>query len=341
MGNAMHGMETRMLLRHGLEAGESKTELARRFGVSRRTIHHWIETDRLDRDVEAGAARYAERARVAHKLDPYKGIIDERLSAYPKLSAQRLFEEVRSAGYAGGYGRVRDYVREARPRPPEEPVVRFETLAGWQGQVDFGEFPLPWGRRHALLVVLGYSRLLWMRFYPRQTMDVLFAGLEEAFGRFGGVPREMLFDQMRAVVTSDDRSDGGSLVVNAEFQRFAAHWRRTGGSARAPAARTAPARRARWSVRSATCGRASSTVGSSSATRTWTTRRGAGWRASPTRAGTARPGSVRWTASSGTSGRRWGRWRLGPTSGSARRRGARRPRRRRARRPSPRSPCSR
>ena len=87
MGNAMHGMETRMLLRHGLEAGESKTELARRFGVSRRTIHHWIETDRLDRDVEAGAARYAERARVAHKLDPYKGIIDERLSAYPKLSA--------------------------------------------------------------------------------------------------------------------------------------------------------------------------------------------------------------------------------------------------------------
>ena len=180
MGSAMHGMETRMLLRHGLEAGESKTELARRFGVSRRTIHHWIETDRLDRDVEAGAARYAERARVAHKLDPYKGIIDERLSAYPKLSAQRLFEEVRSAGYAGGYGRVRDYVREARPRPPEEPVVRFETLAGWQGQVDFGEFPLPWGRRHALLVVLGYSRLLWMRFYPRQTMD-------EGFEEWGAV----------------------------------------------------------------------------------------------------------------------------------------------------------
>ncbi len=224
MGDAMHRMETRMLLRHGLEAGESKAELARRFGVSRRTIHHWIETDQLDRDVAAGVARYAERARVAHKLDPYKGIIDARLSAYPKLSARRLFEEVRSAGYAGGYGRVRDYVREARPRAPEEPVVRFETLAGWQGQVDFGEFRLPWGRRHALLVVLGYSRLLWMRFYPRQTMDVLFAGLEEAFGRFGGVPREMLFDQMRAVVASDDRSDGGSLVVNAEFQRFAAHW---------------------------------------------------------------------------------------------------------------------
>ena len=108
--------------------------------------------------MEAGAARYSPRPRVAHKLDPYKGIIDERLSAYPKLSAQRLFEEVRAAGYAGGYSRVRDYVREARPRAPEEPLVRFETPAGWQGQVDFGEFRLPWGRRQAFLVVdeIGY-----------------------------------------------------------------------------------------------------------------------------------------------------------------------------------------
>ena len=224
MGDAMHGMETRMLLRHCLAEGESKAELAKRFGVSRRTIHHWIETGQLDRDAEAGAARYAERARVAHKLDPYKGIIDSRLAEYPKLSAQRLFDEVRSAGYAGGYGRVRDYVREARPAAQVEPVVRFETPAGWQGQVDFGEFRLPWGKRHALMVVLGYSRLLWLRFVPRQTMDALFAGLEGAFERFGGVPRELLFDQMRAVVTSDDRSDGGSLAVNAEFQRFAAHW---------------------------------------------------------------------------------------------------------------------
>ena len=213
-----------MLLRHCLEDGESKAELARRFGVSRRTIHHWVESGQLDRDAEAGAARYSARPRVAHKLDPYKGIIDARLSEYPKLSARRLFDEVRSAGYAGGYSRVRDYVRGVRPTAPAEPVVRFETPAGWQGQVDFGEFRLPWGRRHALMVVLGYSRLLWLRFYARQTMDALFAGLEEAFGRFGGVPRELLFDQMRAVVTSDDRSDGGGLVVNAEFQRFAAHW---------------------------------------------------------------------------------------------------------------------
>ena len=55
-------------------------------------------------------------------------------------------------------------------------------------------------------------------------MEVLIEGLESAFERFGVVPAELLFDQMRAVVLSDDRTGGGELVVNAEFLRFAAHW---------------------------------------------------------------------------------------------------------------------
>ncbi len=72
------------------------------------------------------------------------------------------------AGYDGGYGRVRDYVRELREAVPKEPVVRFETPPGHQAQVDFGEFRLPWGKRHALVVVLGHSRLRWLEFYPSQ-----------------------------------------------------------------------------------------------------------------------------------------------------------------------------
>ena len=213
-----------MLLKHYLDQGISKAELSRRFGVNRRTIHYWIETGQLDRELSAGARGYAPRPPVAHKLDPYKAIIDARLETFPKLSAKRLFDEVRAAGYAGCYSRVSDYVRAVRPREPVEAPVRFETPAGHQGQVDFGTFTLPWGRRHALVIVLGYSRLLWLRFYPRQTMTVLMEGLEGAFERFGGVPEELLFDQMRAVVLSDDRAAGGGLVLNAEFLRFAAHW---------------------------------------------------------------------------------------------------------------------
>ena len=115
-------------------------------------------------------------------------------------------------------------MREVRPQEPLGSPVRFETPPGHQGQVDLGTLRLPCGCLHALLVVLGYSRLLWLRFYSRQAMAVLHAGLESAFCRFGGVPRELLFDQMRAVVLSDDRASGGGLALNAELLRLAAHW---------------------------------------------------------------------------------------------------------------------
>ena len=114
--------------------------------------------------------RTLRRPAVPHKLAPYTGIVEARLEEFPGLSATRLFDEVRAAGYPGGYSRVRDYVRAVRPREPVEAVVRFETPAGRQGQVDFATFTLPWGRRHALVVVLSHSRLLWLRFYRRQTM---------------------------------------------------------------------------------------------------------------------------------------------------------------------------
>ncbi len=142
-----------------------------------------------------------------------------------ELTAQRLYEEVRATGYEGGCGRVREHVQTVRPREAADPVVRFETPPGRQGQVDFATFRVPWGRRHALLVVvLGHSRPLWLRFCPWQTMAVLQDGLENAFETFGGVPEELLFDQMRTVVVSDDRLAGGGLELNAEFLRFAVHW---------------------------------------------------------------------------------------------------------------------
>ena len=92
----MHEWSKRMLLRHYLQEGVGKTELARRFGVSRRTIHYWIESGKLARDLVRGQSRYTPRPAVASKLDPYKGIIEARLQEFPKLSAQRLFDEVRA-----------------------------------------------------------------------------------------------------------------------------------------------------------------------------------------------------------------------------------------------------
>ena len=60
--------------------------------------------------------------------------------------------------------------------------------------------------------MLDYSRLLWFRFFKRQDMGTLFEGLEEAIRFLRGVPRELLFDQMRSVVVAADRLAGGALV---------------------------------------------------------------------------------------------------------------------------------
>ncbi|NIN10002.1 MAG: IS21 family transposase [Gemmatimonadales bacterium] len=220
----MYGREKRVLLRHYLEQGLTKTALAEKLGISRRSIYHWMQTGQLDRDLDAEVARYRSRPPVPRKIDPYRGIILHRLQAYPELSAVRLFHEIKAAGYPGGYTQVKEFVRQVRPRPPKEPVIRFETPPGRQAQVDFAHFRLPWGRRYGLLVVLGYSRLLWLRFYRRKDMRSLFAGLEEAFRFFGGVPQEILFDQMRSVIVKDERLEGGRLIENLEFLRFAHHW---------------------------------------------------------------------------------------------------------------------
>ncbi len=293
----MHGKETRLKAKECLEQGMTKTAMARQLGVDRRTIHRWIEGGKLGQGLEA-KAEYGPRQPKAHKLDAYKGIIEARLAEYPKLSAMRLYDEIRKAGYQGGYGRVRDHVREIRPREMEEEAVRFETPPGRQGQVDFASFGMAWGRRHALVVVLGFSRLLWLRFNRRQTMETLFDGLESAFGYFGGVPREMLFDQMRSVVVSDRRTDGGRLTLNEEFCAS----RRTGDLRHDRAAPTVPRPRARWSGRSATCARASATDANSSTTRTSTSRRPTGWKTLRTCGCTGRPGSALQTVSSEPSG---------------------------------------
>ena len=123
----MYGTEKHVLLRHYLEQGISKAAMARDLGVDRRTIYRWIEAGELDRTPDDAVVLYGPRAVKSTKLDPYTGIIEVRLESYPRLTAVRLLEEIRAAGYRGGYTQLKEYVRKVRPRPPEDPVVRFET----------------------------------------------------------------------------------------------------------------------------------------------------------------------------------------------------------------------
>lgn len=79
--------------------------------------------------------------------------------------------------------------------------------------MDFADFRLPWGGRHTLIVVLGYSRRMWLKFCERQTMPVVMRGLEASIAYFGGVPSELLFDQMRP---SSSATSGRGRTVDRE-----------------------------------------------------------------------------------------------------------------------------
>lgn len=219
----MHGVPDRVYLRHLLlEAGGSRREAARRAGVGRSTLYRWLEEGLLDVPLETLRAGYGPRPPRPSKLAPYHALIQARLAEFPALQATRLFAECRAAGYPGGYSQLRAFVGTLRPAPA--PVVRFETAPGEQAQVDFAHCRLPWGVRYALIVVLGYSRVLWVRFYPRQDLRTLQHGLAACLDAWGGVPRHLLFDQMRSVLTRDDRLAGGGLLTNPECQRFAQHY---------------------------------------------------------------------------------------------------------------------
>lgn len=124
----MYSRETRVLLRHYLEQGVGKAELARKLGVSRRTAYHCIETAQLDRDLDDETVRYSPRPPVPTKLDPFKGIVQERPQAFPRLTAQCVLEEVRAAGYGGGYTQLKQYIRQVRPRPKARYIGPSERL---------------------------------------------------------------------------------------------------------------------------------------------------------------------------------------------------------------------
>jgi Homeodomain-like domain-containing protein len=86
----MFGRETRMLLRHYLEQGTSKSALARQLGVHRDTIHRWIRAGGLDRDLDEAPVRYGPRAPGPTKLDAFKPIIEARLAAYSDFQPAKL-----------------------------------------------------------------------------------------------------------------------------------------------------------------------------------------------------------------------------------------------------------
>jgi transposase len=138
-------------------------------------------------------------------LDPYKVLIADTLERYPRLRSTRLYEMLQERGYPGSAVQVRRYVRTMRPTAHAEAYLRRRTLPGEQAQVDWGCFgQLRVG--HALrslslfVMVLSYSRAIFARFTLDQTLESFLRGHVSAFAALGGVPRVILYDNLKSVV---------------------------------------------------------------------------------------------------------------------------------------------
>jgi transposase len=162
--------------------GYSKRAIARKLGLSRNTV-----TKHLREDVEEPV--YQARPEVAHKLDPFKKYISERIdSALPiHLSAVVILREIKKQGYQGGITRLRDYLVELRGVKSLPDVVRFETAPGKQMQVDWGQ--MRGGKKpiHAFVAVLGYSRTLFVHYTDNMRYETLEQCHRLAFEYFQGV----------------------------------------------------------------------------------------------------------------------------------------------------------
>ena len=175
---------------------------------------------------QAGQAPALSSAR-SSIVDPYVGLIEQTLEKYPTLRASRLYQMARARGYRGGPDHFRHVVARYRPAPKAEAYLRLRTLPGEQAQVDwgyFGKFAIGRAIRPlwAFVMVLSYSRQLFVRFYPGQQMAYFLAGHVGAFEAFGGVPRVLLYDNLKSAVLE---RWGQAIRFNSTLLELAAHYR--------------------------------------------------------------------------------------------------------------------
>jgi transposase len=202
--------------------GLTVSAIARQLGIDRKTVRRYIA-----RGLEPPA--YGPRPPRQRSTDPFLPYLRERLTAFPGLTAVRLWRELREHGYAGGYTAVKRAARDIRPAPIAPFEVRFETAPGEQAQVDLARFEIvftdePGAKRIVWLfsMVLGYSRLIWARFVVHQDMQSVLRCHIAALEAIGGAPREILYDRMKTAVIGEDPD--GLIIYNRALLDLARHY---------------------------------------------------------------------------------------------------------------------
>jgi len=195
--------------------GHSIKAIARYTGRSRNTVRRVLR--------EAGPAPFNKPIRHS-QLDPFKTYLRERWESCG-LSAVRLLPEIQAMGYTGSISTLRRFVHSLKPERERlrKVTVRFETPPGKQAQADWaycGRFPDPGGHVfpvYLFLMVLSFSRMLYLEFTSSMKLPALLRCHQNAFQFFGGWTQEVLYDNMKQVRL-------GPTELNPQFVDFARHY---------------------------------------------------------------------------------------------------------------------
>ena len=195
----------------------NKSALARQYGCCWETIDRRLNPDKYKKE---------KKVRIYKSiLDPYKNIIDEKIENNNIPATGVYFLLKNKYGYNGKYGIVRKYVSNKKKKIVDNLTIRFETIKGYQSQVDWKEKLKLHdinGNEYIVsifLMVLGNSRYKYIELTFDQTQPTLFRCLINAFKYFGGRTEEILFDNMKTIV-DQAKSNFTDVVINSKAMQF-------------------------------------------------------------------------------------------------------------------------
>jgi transposase len=212
-----------------LREGKSISEISRLTSLSRNTIKKWLK-------VPQGTQPKYRRPEVPTKLTPFIEALTQALQAdghrprHERRTARALHAELKTQGYAGGYTRLTDYIRQWRRSQGKVIAANaFVPLAFELGdafQFDWSEEGLVVGgiyyRAQVAQLKLCASRAFWLVAYPTQGHEMLFDAHTRSFAALGGIPRRGIYDNMKTAV--DKVRKGKGRTVNARFAVMCAHY---------------------------------------------------------------------------------------------------------------------
>jgi transposase len=200
--------------------GLSHRAIARRLRCSFRTVKKALQRTQPPDETR--------RPLRGSQLDPYKPKIDSLVAQYPELSAVRVREEIARGpdGYRGGLTLVRDYLRKTRPRPSRRVYQEVRYEPGQALQIDWGScgrvrIGQTWRKVSVFVAVLCHSRLTYIEFCLSQRKAEFYRSLVHALEFFGGSPRQVIFDNLKAAVLN---GHGRSACLHPEFLALCGHF---------------------------------------------------------------------------------------------------------------------